>query len=98
MPTWPPGATGRTSLSRPGSGALVMAAPRFSMLTIGQPHIYANRPTALAYSGCMTTPVAGAVTSAAVLGIQLGPVLFRCLRNIVRPLVSTIDDLVGPPV
>jgi hypothetical protein len=43
-------------------------ALRFSMLTIGQPQIYANRPTAFAYSGCMMTPVAGAVTSAAVLG------------------------------
>ena len=50
-----------------------MAALRFSMSTIGQPQMYANRPMAFAYSGCIEMPVAGVVTSAAVFGSTTCP-------------------------
>ena len=40
MPIWPRGATGNTPLSRPGSGAWVIAARRFIWLTMGQPQTY----------------------------------------------------------
>src|SRR4249919_3782621 len=73
MATWPRGAAGRTPLSRPGCGACVIAELRLSMLTIGQPHTYAKRPMTLAYAGCMTIPVAGMVTSAALLGMATCP-------------------------
>ena len=50
-----------------------MAVLRFSMFTIGQPQIYAIRPTAFAYDGYIRTPGAGSVTSAAVLGSATCP-------------------------
>src|SRR5262245_59362784 len=68
MPTWPRGEQGSTPLSRPGSGAFVIAARRLIMLTIGQPHTYARRAMVFAYSSCMTMPVAATGTSAAFAG------------------------------
>src|SRR5262249_51850725 len=58
----PRGATGTTSLSRPGCGACVIAAQRLRMFTSGQPHTYAMRAMVFAYSGCIRTPLAGCVT------------------------------------
>src|SRR5262245_3324041 len=64
MHTRPSGAFGSTPPRSPGSGTAVSAVRRLSIDTIGQPHTYANRPTARTYasgiraSGTAPTPSA----------------------------------------